>query len=75
MEIRYRLSQIDKTGVLLSQNAPLHFGSVSCKPGYEKISLADCSNNRPIAIVFQGLVGPQGPIGPPGEKVSTQGTQ
>lgn len=23
-----------------------------------------------ICITFQGLVGPQGPIGPPGEKVS-----
>lgn len=35
-----------------------------------ELNLADCSNNRPISIVFQGLVGPQGPIGPPGEKVS-----
>ena len=29
-------------------------------------------NNRPISIVFQGLIGPQGPIGPPGEKVSKE---
>lgn len=25
-------------------------------------------------LVFQGLIGPQGPIGPPGDKVSTDGT-
>lgn len=37
----------------------------------EKITLK--KNNRPISIVFQGLIGPQGPIGPPGEKVSKEG--
>lgn len=70
MQIRYRLSQIDKTGVVFPQ---MH---KSCKPGYGKrLNLADCSNKRPISTVFQGLVGPQGPIGPPGEKVSKEGTQ
>lgn len=32
--------------------------------------MAECSDNRLVSIVFQGLGGPQGPIGPPGEKVS-----
>lgn len=29
----------------------------------------------PFASVFQGLIGPQGPIGPPGEKVSKAETE
>lgn len=41
----------------------------------KRLNLADFSNNRLISIVLQGLVGPQGPIGPPGEKVSKEGLQ
>lgn len=50
--------------------------SISSKSGYGKqLNMACCRNNTFISIVFQGLIGPQGPIGPPGEKVSKEGTQ